>query len=74
MGLVGGRAGTVFISPALIDMATGRAPAAAAHWLAALAGRLAGARRVGWALSVRRLDSAADGDGGEVSKQLSSFI
>jgi len=38
-------------------VAAGRARAAAAHWLAGLAGRLAGARRPSQALAVRRLHS-----------------
>jgi len=38
--------------------------AAAAHWLAGSAGRLAVARQPVWALTVRQLDSAAAGDSG----------
>jgi len=39
-----------------VDVAAGRARTAAAHWLAGSAGRLAGARRPGQALAVRRLN------------------
>jgi len=44
-------------------MAIGQARAAAAHWLAGSAGRLAGTRRPGWALAVWRMDLAAAQDG-----------
>ena len=66
VGPMGGRTGTaVCSSPAPVDVAAGRARAAAAHWLAGSAGRLAGwLHRPGRALAVRRLDSAAAGDGG----------
>ena len=60
MGPTGGRTGTELCSsPAPADVAAGRARAAAAHWLAGSAGRLAGARRPVRALAVRQLDSAA---------------
>ena len=53
---------TLCSSPALVDVAV-YIPFAA-HWLAGSAGRFAGARWPGRALALRRLDSAAAGDGG----------
>jgi len=68
MGPMSGRTGTALCSsPAPVDVAAGCMRAAAAHWLASSAGRLAGARRAGRALAVRRLDSAAAGYGIRVS-------
>jgi len=43
---------TLCSSPAPVDVAAGQMRAAAAHWLAGSAGRLAGMRRPGWALAV----------------------
>jgi len=56
MGPMGGRTSTALCTSSLapVDVATGRARAAAAHWLAGSADRLAGARQPGRALAVRR--------------------
>ena len=59
MGPMGGRTGTALCSSqAPVDVAAGRAPTAAAHWLTA---RRAGLSGPGQALAVQRLDSAAAG-------------
>jgi len=56
MGLMGGWTGTPLCSMLEpVDVAAGWAWAAAAHWLAGLAGRFAGAHQLGWALAIWRL-------------------